>query len=80
MRCVDTAASILQLRNMWSVFLHFVGFSFRYLHEQITPNDRLRGVVTLQVIKVYKLNGPCSDELPKLINWEPGVTKWTVFF
>jgi len=41
-----------------------VGFSFRYLHEQITPNDRLRGVVTPQVIKVYKLNaGPEIDEL-----------------
>ncbi|OEL31051.1 putative monofunctional riboflavin biosynthesis protein RIBA 3, chloroplastic [Dichanthelium oligosanthes] len=39
--------SFLVLRNMWPVCLHIVGFSFRYLHEQISPSDRLRGVVTL---------------------------------
>lgn len=70
----DSAASILQLRNMWSVSLHSVGFffSFHYLHEQITPHDGLRGAVTLQAIKVYKPNA--------FANWEPGITKWTVFF
>lgn len=52
--------------------LRRVFFSFHYLHEQITPNDGLRGAVTLQAIKVYKPNA--------FANWEPGITKWTVFF
>lgn len=77
MRCVDTVADIyLELRNMWSVCLHLSLFSSFYPHDQIGPSDRLRGVVTLQEIEVYKhilklrlegrlgsRNGPCSSEL-----------------
>lgn len=39
---------------MWSVSLHLFVFPFYHPHEQISPSDRLRGVVTLLEIEVYK--------------------------
>lgn len=68
-RCVQTAAAILQLRNMWPVCLHLVGFSFHYLHEQISPSDRLRGVVTLLGDKRYKNQINFGAEIWGLVNW-----------
>jgi hypothetical protein len=60
---------------MWPVWLHLAWFYFCYPHDQISPSDRLRFVVMLQEIEVYKL-------IPEPISEDQlaGIAKWIAFF
>ena len=62
---------------MWPVWLHVACFFFCYPHEydQINPSDRLRFVVMLQGIEVYK-------HIPELFSEDrlAGIAQWIVFF